>query len=204
MRHLMLLPLTILLAGLPAFAREPATTQPAVTQPAERPVTGDHVSASDVAATPLDDLNLRKGQMPAALAEAATQTYSLQGLGSCRQLSAAIVRLDGPLGQDFDLPQADGRRIEPGKVAQSVVGSFIPFRDVIREVSGAGNRQRELQSAIATGLARRSFLKGVGEARGCRYPARSATVAVVNQRLAELAADKPAATAEKPNAAKAP
>ena len=61
-----------------------------------------------------------------------------------------------------------------GRVAQAAVGSFIPFRGLIREISGANEQERKIQAAVQAGVARRAYLKGVGEARGCRYPARSA------------------------------
>ncbi len=170
----------------PAIAREPSGNG----QP-EKPVTSKDVSASAVAATPVTDLNLRKTEMPPALATAIEQGYSLRGLSNCQQLTAAIGDLDAVLGDDIDLPTAGGRRISAGRVAQYAVGSFIPFRNVIREVSGASQRERDLQAAILAGVARRSFLKGTGQARGCRYPARSAPLAVVNQRVSTKHDDKP-------------
>lgn len=38
-----------------------------------------------------------------------------------------------------------------------------------------GCAERAARHPIQAGLVRRAFLKGVGEERGCRYPARSAT-----------------------------
>ena len=64
-----------------------------------------------------------------------------------------------------------------------MVGSFIPFRGLIREISGANEQERKLQLAIYAGSTRRSFLKGVGYQRGCPWPARPATPAM----LAEIA-----------------
>lgn len=165
------------LAALPALAAEP-----------EKPVTRKDVTAGDVAATPVTDLNLKKGEIPPLLTAAIQRPYTLQGLGGCQQLAAAIGELDAVLGDDIDVPQPGGRRTTPGHVAQEVAGSFIPFRGVIREVSGANSRNRELQSAIYAGVARRSFLKGIGESRGCRYPARSITPEVYARRQAELEA----------------
>ena len=95
-----------------------------------------------------------------------------------------MTRLDAVLGEDIDIAQAPGRKLKAGKAAQSVIGSFIPFRGLIREISGANEQERRLQSAIYAGTARRSFLKGVGLQRGCPWPARSATP----QMLARIAA----------------
>lgn len=140
-------------------------------------VTNKDVSAADVATTPLSDLNIKKGTIPPVLTTATQQAYSLHGLGNCQRLASAIGELDAVLGPDVDVPKTGGRRISAGKAAQSFVGSFIPFRGVIRELSGASGHERELQAAILAGVARRAFLKGTGQSRGCRYPARSAPIA---------------------------
>ncbi|HSF11433.1 MAG TPA: hypothetical protein VLA50_00535, partial [Erythrobacter sp.] len=55
---------------------------------------------------------------------------------------------------------------------QSVVGSILPFRGILREVTGAASNDRELRAAYTAGMVRRSFLKGLGMGRGCEYPAR--------------------------------
>ena len=48
---------------------------------------------------------------------------------------------------------------------------------------------RVLAAAVLAGVARRSFLKGTGQSRGCRYPSRAAPLEVFNRRQAELDAD---------------
>jgi hypothetical protein len=163
MRYALMMSLSALLFAAPLLANEP-----------DDPVTQKDLSAADVVATPATDLNLKRDEIPALLADAEEDAYGLEGLGSCRRLATAISELDQVLGDDLDLPQVNGKRIRPGHTAQQVVGSFIPFRGVIREISGANAQERKLQSAIAAGSARRSFLKGTGQARGCAYPARSA------------------------------
>jgi len=72
------------------------------------------------------------------------------------------------------------------------VNSFIPFRGILREVSGASEHQRRIRAAIQAGLARRGFLKGVGETHGCKYPARSATRANVAEWMAKRQAEEEA------------
>ena len=171
MRYALMFPLTVALSAIPALASDPA-----------KPVTHNDVSAVDVVATPATDLNLRKTEIPALLTAAVEEPYSLRGLGSCRRLVSAVGDLDAVLGDDVDMPPASGKRIRPGHVAKEVIGNFIPFEGVIREISGANGHDRRLQSAIASGAARRSFLKGTGQARGCAYPARSATAAMGLQR----------------------
>ena len=167
MRYPLMFPLAALLLAAPVLAAEPA-----------KPVTPKDASALDVVATPATDLNLRKTEIPALLTAAVEDPYNLRGLGSCRRLVSAIGELDTVLGDDVDMPAEGGKRIRPGHVAKQVVSNFIPFEGVIREISGANGQDRRLQSAIASGAARRSFLKGTGQARGCAYPARSATAAM--------------------------
>ena len=191
----------VTLSALSAFALlawPAAAAEPGKPDEQEKPVTQKDVTAKDVVATPATDLNLKKDEIPALLVAAQERPYALRGLGTCSQLGAAIVELDGVLGDDIDVPQTEGKRTTPGRVAQSVVGSFIPFRGIIREVSGANAHDRAMQAAILAGVARRSFLKGIGQGKGCRYPARSATLEVFNARMTALNEGKepPAARVE--------
>jgi hypothetical protein len=153
-----------------------------------RPVTSREVGAKDVAQTPLKDLNLRKDPIPEVLLRAVDAPYSTDGLNRCSDYVAAVEELDAVLGLDFDIASPEDRRISAGRVAQSIVGSFIPFRGVVREVSGAAKHERNFQEAILHGMMRRAFLKGMGLKLGCDYPARpadDATRARVQEELAE-------------------
>lgn len=178
----------ILAAPAPLLAQEAKPPEP------EKPITERSPTMGDAVTTPVSDLNLKKDPIPPLLIAAQDRPYDLAGLRRCSDISAAVRELDAMLGPDLDLPQETGRKTSAGSVAQAAVGSFIPFRGLIREISGANDSQRRLQTAIQAGIARRSFLKGIGTARGCRYPAGPASPA----ELAALAAPtsaKPAATA---------
>lgn len=161
---------------------------PASAQDPQKPITQREPGAVDVIATPATDLNLKKGEIPPILLSAQADPYGLSGMRRCADLAAEVSRLDAVLGEDIDIAQAPGRKVSAGRVAQSVVGSFIPFRGLIRELSGASEQDRRLQAAIYGGSTRRSFLKGVGYQRGCAWPARSATP----QMLARIAAENEA------------
>jgi hypothetical protein len=176
------LALILAATALPATAAAPQS--PATAQPDAKPINQRDASPVDVMTTPAGDLNLRKNEIPQVLIDAEAAPYDLRGLKRCNQLAAAVTRLDAVLGEDIDIAEAPGRKLKAGKAAQSVIGSFIPFRGLIREISGANEQERRLQSAIYAGTARRSFLKGVGLQRGCPWPARSATP----QMLARIAA----------------
>lgn len=148
---------------------------------AQTVVAPQNVTAGDVVATPLDNLNLRKEDIPPILIAAREDTYNLAGLRTCRAIGAEVVQLDQVLGPDIDVAidktRDEKRGNAVGQVAKSVIGSFIPFGGVIREVTGAAGRERQWQVALYAGASRRAFLKGYGQARGCRYPARAATAA---------------------------
>jgi hypothetical protein len=167
-----------------------ALAAPAAALADDRPITDRQPGAMDVVKTPVTDLNLSRTEIPALLVEAEQRPYSLVNLGSCEQLIAAVEELDGILGPDLDLPQAERARFNKGKIAQWAIGTFIPFRSLIREVSGANKQERQITAAIQAGLARRGFLKGVGTARGCKYPASPATETIVAQHIAALEKDE--------------
>ena len=200
LRAALLAPCALLALPAAANGQPPATTAPA------RPMNDNKVTAVDVLATPAGDLNLRKGKIPALLDAAVADPYSLAGLKTCAQLSVAVNALDAILGPDRDIPADRAEKLSVGRVAQSAVGSFSPFRGIIREVSGANGHQRKVDDAVEAGTARRSFLKGYGQARGCAYPAREVTpkalAALEAQAAREKAALEKAAADKKQNQSK--
>jgi hypothetical protein len=134
--------------------------------------------AEEVAKTPLRDLNIDARDIPEPLRFAVRDPYETARMTSCNAIVADIAVLDQVLGADYDIAatDADGKKglpdVNMGKLGQSVVGSIIPFRGIVREVSGAADSERLLRAAYTAGMARRSFLKGLGMGRGCKYPAR--------------------------------
>lgn len=155
---------------------------------AQDDVTDNSPDVREVALTPLSDLNLARDPIPEILVWAQENTYDSTGMEACSAIRMGIGDLDAVLGDDVDAGSEEEDRINPGSVAQSVVGMFIPFRGIIREVSGANNHEYEFRQAIAAGLMRRAYLKGLGEARGCEYPARPMPVEM-RQDLQAQAAD---------------
>lgn len=139
-------------------------------------VRDENPDAERVATTPLRDLNVQKEGIPPVLEAAALNPYATEGLSDCAFLVAAVRELDDVLGSDFDIERDKRTGLTAGMVAQSAVGSLIPFRGIIREVSGAAQAERELQIAVLAGTTRRGFLKALGLQRGCSWPARPATV----------------------------
>ena len=178
-----------------------ALAAPAWAQTAADP---DNVRAEDVAMSPLADVNLHKKDVPPVLEAALANPYDLAGLNTCAGFSSAIMDLDSALGDDIDVARAktDDEKMgnSAGAIAKSVIGSFIPFRGVIRELSGANAQQRAWDRALYAGSVRRAFLKGVGQSKGCAYPARPATpqvIALIDAQRALGKKDKKAVPAER-------
>lgn len=132
-------------------------------------------TVGDVVTQPLSDVNVKKKDIPPLLTRVLEDPYSLDGLKKCAQVAAAVDELNGVLGPDFDMPDPEDkdqkRRNGRMGVAGNVLNSFIPFRWVIREVSGANKADDEYRIAVYAGSVRRGFLKGYGRARGCKPPA---------------------------------
>ncbi len=129
--------------------------------------------AAEVAKTPLRDLNIDARDIPEVLAAAERDPYATAGLGKCKAIIAEIAALDSVLGADYDIAEdRGGDRLSEGRIGQSVVGSILPFRGILREVTGAADNDRKLRAAYTAGMVRRAFLKGWGLGRGCAYPAR--------------------------------
>jgi hypothetical protein len=155
-------------------------TMAAMPAHAQEVVTDEDVDARDVALLPLTDLNLSRDEIPVVLVRAKDRPYANDGLTDCGAVRSAIGDLDAVLGEDFDMPgvKAAGG-IEFGRMARSLVSMLIPYRGVIRQVSGAAAHEKQFKEAIVAGMMRRAYLKGLGEAMRCPYPARPAPPEVV-------------------------
>ncbi len=144
---------------------------PAFTQTAVAP---QAVTPGDIAARPLDDLNLRKDKAATApvLVAAKDHPYALTGMQRCSALNRQVASLDEALGPDIDAgtsPTEEQKRARAvGATARSVVGSLIPFDGVIRQISGANAAELHRAQFLYAGSVRRAFLKGYAKARGCR------------------------------------
>lgn len=129
--------------------------------------------AVEVAKTPLRDLNIDGRDIPEALKVAVENPYETARLKTCNAIVADIAELDKVLGADYDIADDDGNdRLSEGRIGQSIVGGMLPFRGILREVTGAASNDRLLRAAYTAGMVRRGFLKGLGLGRGCKYPAR--------------------------------
>jgi hypothetical protein len=127
--------------------------------------------AAQIGMQPARDIGLAKRRIPPVLEDALANPYSLRGLNTCSQLAAAMRRLNEALGPDY---QAGGeyRENRAGKFAaagaKSVINSIIPYRSLVREITGAAPADRHMSAAVDAGLARRGFLRGVQHKQHCK------------------------------------
>ena len=122
--------------------------------------------AGDIASQPVRDVGIAKTSIPPILKSAAAAPYA--SIKGCSQINAAIRDLTRVLGPDLDSGSSAPRAGIAEVGGRAVVNSLIPFRGVVREVSGAAGAQRRLDSAISAGYARRGYLRGLKSVRGCR------------------------------------
>lgn len=81
-----------------------------------------------------------------------------------------IRALDGILGSDIDVardPEDD--TFSATELLTGAVGGVwsLPYRSIVRRITGANRRERELRQAILAGMVHRGFLKGVAAQAGC-------------------------------------
>lgn len=146
--------------ALAALVTSPAFAQDKQQSTAER--------AGDIAEQPAKDVGAVKTKIPPVLQRAAESPYSLTGLSKCARIADAFDELGEALGPDF-VQGVDRKKSRKVKVTgDTVAGLIVPFRGLVREVSGAASAQRELNAAVDAGFARRGFLRGVYQTRGCK------------------------------------
>ena len=161
----------------------------------------------DAVAAPLRDLNLVRPTVPAALARAARDPYRKPDRLDCAYLAHEIAQLDLALGPDLDVPRhADRTGLRTrGAVAASeavldavkdVTTGWMPFRSVVRRLTGAEDREDAVEDAVHAGGVRRAYLKGLGLQQNCPHPAAPlpATTVIVDEAAAEPATAEAAAS----------
>lgn len=150
----------------------------ACTTPAKGP--DDPMSRALVA--PLSDLNIVQAEIPASLVSAKRAPYQAPVDTSCDGIEEEVIELDAVLGADLDTRQTslNPSLIERGfeaagdaavSTVRGATEGVVPYRRWIRKLSGAERYSKDVAAAITAGSVRRSFLKGYGDARGCRVPA---------------------------------
>jgi len=149
----------------------PTQTTTTTTTTTKEKVVETGKKAGEIASQPARDVGAQKIDIPPAIQKAAIAPYSLAGLRSCAQLDQAIFELNDALGPDYS-GSVTVRENRVGKLAEAggktVINTIVPFRGLVREISGAAPAERRLDAGIRAAYARRGFLRGVATARKCR------------------------------------
>ena len=135
-------------------------------------------SVEDAAKAPLRDLNVIRTDIPQVLIDSLGDPYARPKTKKCQELISILVPLDDALGRDIDQPPPEDKRglTDRGRpmalgAAAGVASDLIPFHSALRYLTGAQQHDDYVQQAILAGSVRRAYIKGLGEARGCPFPA---------------------------------
>ncbi|MGE4322521.1 MAG: hypothetical protein AB7E60_05770 [Sphingobium sp.] len=127
--------------------------------------------AGSIATQPVRDVGVDKDKIPDVLQRAVENPYAPPPGRNCKAYNGALGELNAVLGEDFTVG-AEANENRTGKIAEAVgktiVNSLIPFRGLVREISGAAPAERRLQAAVTAGVARRGYIRGLASSKGCR------------------------------------
>lgn len=125
-------------------------------------------STGQIVSQPARDVGLAKTTIPPLLVKVSEDPYTTEGADSCAQISSSIAALSRIIGPDFSSSPARNKTNMAKIGGSAVVNSLIPFRGIVRAVSGASAAEQRKNAAIDAGVARRGFLRGLQIARRCR------------------------------------
>ena len=114
---------------------------------------------------PFRDIGLIRDQIPPVLVRASDNPYAPPRMLAnddvdCTAVAHELGELDDALGPDVDMPQQRRSRVG-GWVAGAVRDAVsLPYRGVVRSITGAERRDRQMRDAVQAGNLRRAFLKG--------------------------------------------
>lgn len=177
------------LAALPAEAADPP-----------KPASEGDKTIGGAIAQPARDLNMLRDKIPPALTIAASAPY--QPPADCQSADTEIATLTKALGQDIDAPNTSNGDNPAEALLSGAVRSTLslPFRGVVRRLSGAEKRDQAFRAAVLAGMVRRGYLRGVRTQMNCETlsaaadlePAATAPPDAVGQAVAPPAPQHPA------------
>lgn len=105
------------------------------------------------------------------LEQALLDPYAAPSPRTCATLLAEVAGLDAALGPDLGpagAAPADRNGLGEELATDAIQGLVgLPYRGIVRRVSGAAERERRLKQEVLAGFVRRAYLKGVGEGLAC-------------------------------------
>jgi hypothetical protein len=127
--------------------------------------------ATEIGSQPARDVGMSKREIPPILEKAFNDPYSIKGMKTCVALANEVKALNAVLGADYVVgneytENRTGKLAEAG--GKTIINSIIPFRGLVREVTGAAPADRHMNAVVDAGLARRGFLRGVHLKQGCK------------------------------------
>jgi hypothetical protein len=129
--------------------------------------TGDN-RVGDAVGEPFRDTGWTRENPPEVLIRAAAAPYALPTDLECSALLNEISALDLVLGPDLDATDEheDESDLDGADLLSGAIGGIVglPYRSIVRRISGAAGRERVLRDAIFAGMVRRAFLKGLARA----------------------------------------
>ena len=150
------------------------------TSATERAIQQSQDGFGDAAASPLKDVNLIRENAPEEF-KAIKNPYNVDPEVSCDEIAVEVTRLNELLGRDWDIPPpdkkgmsdraADGASTAFLDTVASTASGIIPYRGIVRTVTGANSHATKVRKAYERGSHRRTFLKAMGLIKGCDYPA---------------------------------
>ena len=150
---------------------------------------GTKEGLGNAATAPFRDLNLRRDHIPIELQDLRTPydpiiPMTCENIGFEVRILNTLLSLDVDDEIEFEAREAEQDNEDDNEnrfanktsdfaldTVASEARGMIPFRGVVRYISGANSHDKKVQAAYDKGYLRRSFLKGVGLGLGCTYPA---------------------------------
>jgi hypothetical protein len=112
------------------------------------------------------------GRIAPVLVAASVNPYAPPEPLDCPTLAARVQELDAVLGPDLDDPRRAARHaFSAAGLLISGLQSAIPYYGWLRRLTGADRREQLAEDTFAAGMARRGYLKGLGERLACTPPA---------------------------------
>jgi len=176
---------------------------------AVRTLSGSVKGALDTAQTPLVDLNIKRSEIPEHLQLLSGSPYDVPAPLQCKVMHKELAELDVLLGPDMQ-KDADGEAVDKGHygyvedgasmLQSSAIGfvtskaSIIPFRGIVRKITGAEKHSKALALAYQSGKLRRAYLKGLSSALKCDKKTKTAKKKAKPKAKKEAQASAPKTT----------
>ncbi len=144
----------------------------------------------DAATGSLEDLNIKQRDIPPLLLTVAQNPYAPPAKLTCPVIRSELTELDTLLGpdvkpkevevasnsgfmsSDFMLTDTESMVDNGGDFAHDALmgairskTSILPFRGIIRSITGANRHQSKLEEAYQAGKLRRAYLKGLAQSK---------------------------------------